>query len=133
MPSDEEEFQYDEEVDLPQADQDEKPPEGVREEDDPPDYDEEAEEDDEGGSRPAGFDYPIALDEVASLVEDLENSGWTEWGLWGDLPEGQQPTRLRIRAADFDKPDSSYLTEHQPPETTAVKLQRALSRFLGRD
>ena len=74
-------------------------------------------------------ELPVSLDEVAALVDDLEQSPWVDWGLWGESPEA---IHLRIRAGEFDKVDSTYLTEHSPPETPAIRLQRALSRFLGR-
>lgn len=130
MPDDDEGFEFEEEVDLPAADNTAAAVAAVPDEDDDGPYYEEEEDDDDSGYRaPVGADYPIALDEVAALVEDLENAAWTEWGLWGECPEG---TRLRIRAAEFEKSESNYLTDHNPPETNAVRLQRALSRFLGR-
>jgi hypothetical protein len=72
---------------------------------------------------------PVSVEEVAALVDDLEQAPWVEWGLWGESSQG---TSLRIRAAEFDKSDSSYLREQAPPATPALRLQRALSRFLGR-
>jgi hypothetical protein len=69
------------------------------------------------------------LEEVAALADDLEQSPWVQWGLWGQGPE---TTRLRIQAADFANPESKYLEENAPPTSPAVQLQRALGRFLGR-
>ncbi|MBX3169986.1 MAG: hypothetical protein KF760_21455 [Candidatus Eremiobacteraeota bacterium] len=69
------------------------------------------------------------LEEVAALADDLEQSPWVDWGLWGDGPEA---THLRVRAADFANPESKYLEENSPQATPAVQLQRALGRFLGR-
>lgn len=70
------------------------------------------------------------LDEVAALADDLEQAPWVEWGLWGG--ENPESTSLRIRDGNFQEADSKYLEENAPPATPAVKLQRALSRFLGR-
>lgn len=69
------------------------------------------------------------LEEVAALADDLEQSPWVEWGLWGEEPES---TPLRVRAGDFANPESKYLEENAPQSTPAVQLQRALGRFLGR-
>ena len=71
-----------------------------------------------------------ALEEVALLVDDLEQAPWVDWGLWGD--EEMEFVSLRIRAGDFGNAESKYLEEVAPPETNTVKLQRALGRFLGR-
>lgn len=71
------------------------------------------------------------LDQVAALVDDLEQAPWVSWGLWGDEEE-LQFTRLRIQAGQFDQAESGYLTQSQPPDTAAIRLQRALSRLLGR-
>ncbi|MBN9417196.1 MAG: hypothetical protein J0I12_17255 [Candidatus Eremiobacteraeota bacterium] len=69
------------------------------------------------------------LDEVAALADDLEQSPWVEWGLWGEVEE---TTSLRVRAGDFANAESKYLEENEPTATPAVRLQRALGRFLGR-
>lgn len=69
------------------------------------------------------------LEEVAALADDLEQAPWVEWGLWGEVEE---TTSLRVRAADFANPESKYLEENEPEATPAVRLQRALGRFLGR-
>jgi len=71
------------------------------------------------------------LDQVAALVDDLEQAPWVSWGLWGEEEEISF-TRLRIQAGEFDKAESTYLTQSQPPDTAAIRLQRALSRLLGR-
>lgn len=70
------------------------------------------------------------LDQVAALVDDLEQAPWVSWGLWGE--EEELITRLRIQGGEFDRADSSYLTQSQPPDTPAIRLQRALSQLLGR-
>ena len=69
------------------------------------------------------------LEEVAALADDLEQSPWVDWGLWG---EGPETTNLRIRRAEFANLESKYLEENEPPATPAVRLQRALGLFLGR-
>ncbi|MBS2037954.1 hypothetical protein JST97_23410 [bacterium] len=75
------------------------------------------------------MDEATRLEEVAALADDLEQSPWVDWGLWG---EDQEAVRLRIRAGDFANAESQYLEENNPPATPAVQLQRALGRFLGR-
>lgn len=73
----------------------------------------------------------LNLDDVEILIEDLDQSPWVDWGLWGEeLPDDLQS--LRVRAGDFENPESTYLQDKAPPETPAVQLQRALARFLGR-
>lgn len=70
-------------------------------------------------------------EDVAALVEELEQAPWVDWGLWGDeeLP-GQT---VRMQAAQFGEAASVYLQRQGPPDTPALRLQRALSTFLGRD
>jgi hypothetical protein len=72
----------------------------------------------------------MEYEDVASLIEELEQAPWVEWGLWGeeDLP-GQT---VRIQAANFAEAASVYLQKQEPPDTPALRLQRALSTFLGR-
>jgi hypothetical protein len=75
-------------------------------------------------------DPQAALEEVALLVDDLEQAPWVDWGLWGEQEMEFAP--LRVRAGEFANPTSNYLEEVAPPETNTVRLQRALGRFLGR-
>ncbi len=75
------------------------------------------------------MDESARLEEVSALADDLEQSPWIDWGLWG---EGPETVRLRIRSADFANAESKYLEENEPAATPAVQLQRALGRFLGR-
>jgi hypothetical protein len=73
----------------------------------------------------------LYLDQVANLIDSLDQAPWVEWGLWGDEAlEGQQ---VRIQAPDFADPESTYLEEKEPPLTPTFLVQQALSKFLGRD
>lgn len=70
-------------------------------------------------------------EDVAALLDDLDQAPWVDWGLWGEEELAGQT--VRIQAADFSEPASTYLQRQGPPDTPALKLQRALSTFLGRD
>lgn len=70
-------------------------------------------------------------EEVASLLEDLEQSPLVEWGLWpGEEQDGQL---VRIRSAPLEAPAAEYLADQGPPDSPAWRLERALARFLGRE
>lgn len=73
----------------------------------------------------------MEFEEVATLLDELDQSPLIEWGLWGE--EEQPGQRVRMRAPNLQAPAAEYLSDQGPPDSPALRLERALARFLGRD
>lgn len=76
-----------------------------------------------------GESGPVSIDEVADLLDHLDDAAWVEMGMW--LPDGVPDTHFVRKCAPG--PDvEAYLGETAPQDTPALRLQRSLAEFLGR-